>query len=59
MLRGGANEIQYNAVLYPNKTGYQWALLPYDLPSYKTVSPFYHRAKDQGLGKVFYYISWL
>lgn len=38
-----------NAVLYLNKTGCQWALLPNDFPPYKTVSSFYHRAKQSGL----------
>ena len=38
-----------NAVLYLNKTGCQWALLPNDFPPYKTVSSFYHRAKESGL----------
>jgi transposase len=33
-----------NAVLYLNKTGCQWKLLPNDFPPYKTVSSFYHRA---------------
>ena len=38
-----------NAVLYLNKTGCQWELLPNDFPPYKTVSSFYHRAKKSGL----------
>ena len=38
-----------NAVLYLNKTGCQWSLLPNDFPPYKTVSSFYHRAKKSGL----------
>jgi transposase len=38
-----------NGVLYLNKTGCQWELLPNDFPPYKTVSSFYHRAVKSGL----------
>jgi len=38
-----------NAVLYLNKTGCQWRLLPNDFPNYSTVSSFYHRAIHSGL----------
>jgi transposase len=38
-----------NAVLYLNKTGCQWRLLPKDFPPYSTVSSFYHRARKSGL----------
>ena len=38
-----------NAVLYLNKTGCQWRLLPNDFPNYSTVSSFYHRAHQSGL----------
>ena len=38
-----------NAVLYLNKTGCQWRLLPNDFPKYSTVSSFYHRAIQSGL----------
>ena len=38
-----------NAVLYINKTGCQWRLLPNDFPNYSTVSSFYHRAIKSGL----------
>lgn len=38
-----------NAVLYINKTGCQWRMLPNDLPKYATVSSFYHRAIRSGL----------
>jgi putative transposase len=38
-----------NAVLYINKTGCQWRLLPSDFPNYSTVSSFYHRAIKSGL----------
>jgi putative transposase len=38
-----------NAVLYLNKTGCQWELLPKEFPPYKTVSSFYHRAIKSGL----------
>lgn len=38
-----------NAVLYLNKTGCQWRLLPCDFPNYVTVSSFYHRAIRSGL----------
>ena len=42
-----------NAVLYLNKTGCQWRLLPNDFPNYSTVSSFYHRAIESGLwGKI-------
>ena len=37
-----------NAVLYLNKAGCQWELLPNDFPPYKTVSSFYHRAVKSG-----------
>ena len=37
-----------NAVLYLNKTGCQWRLLPNDFPKYSTVSSFYHRAIERG-----------
>ena len=38
-----------NAVLYLNKTGCQWRLLPNDFPPYTTVWSFYRRAKKSGL----------
>jgi len=38
-----------NAVLYLNKTGCQWRLLPNDFPPYITVWSFYRRAKESGL----------
>ena len=38
-----------NAVLYINKTGCQWRLLPNNFPKYATVSSFYHRAIRSGL----------
>jgi transposase len=38
-----------NAVLYINKTGCQWRMLPNDFPKYTTVSSFYHRAVENGL----------
>jgi len=38
-----------NAVLYLNKTGCQWRMLPNDFPNYSTVSSFYHRAISSGL----------
>ena len=41
-----------NAVLYLNKTGCQWSLLPKDFPPYTTVSSFYHRAKANGVWKL-------
>ena len=37
-----------NAVLYLNKTGCQWNMLPKDFPPYTTVSSFYHRSKANG-----------
>ena len=38
-----------NAVLYLNKTGCQWRMLPKDFPKYQTVASFYYRAKANGL----------
>ena len=38
-----------NAVLYLNKTGCQWRLLPNDFPPYATVWSFYRRAVKSGL----------
>jgi putative transposase len=38
-----------NAVLYLNKTGCQWRLLPNDFPPYPTVWSFYRRAVKSGL----------
>jgi putative transposase len=38
-----------NGVLYLNKTGCQWRLLPKDFPSYVTVWSFYRRALKSGL----------
>lgn len=44
--------ILVNAVLYLNKTGCQWALLPHDFPPPTTVSSFYHRARARGVWKL-------
>jgi putative transposase len=41
-----------NAVLYLNKTGCQWSMLPKDFPPYTTVSSFYHRAIASGAWKL-------
>jgi transposase len=38
-----------NGVLYLNKTGCQWRLLPKDFPAYVTVWSFYRRAVKLGL----------
>ena len=38
-----------NAVLYINKTGCQWRMLPKDFPNYLSVSSFYQRAITSGL----------
>jgi len=38
-----------NAVLYRNKTGCQWRLLPRDFPNYVTVWSFYRRAVASGI----------
>jgi len=38
-----------NAVLYFEKTGCQWRLLPHDSPPFATVWSFYKRAKLTGL----------
>jgi len=37
-----------NAVLYRNKTGCQWSLLPNDFPNFNTVWSFYRRAVASG-----------
>jgi putative transposase len=37
-----------NAVLYRNKTGCQWELLPKDFPNHNTVWSFYRRAVASG-----------
>jgi len=38
-----------NAVLYLNKTGCQWRMLPKDFPKYQSVASFYYRAMANGL----------
>ena len=38
-----------NAVLYINKSGCQWRMLPHDFPNYKTVFSFYKRAMKRGI----------
>ena len=38
-----------NAVLYRNKTGCQWRLLPHDFPPHDTVWSFYRRAVQKGI----------
>jgi transposase len=38
-----------NAVLYLNKTGCQWRMLPTDFPPCQTVHSFYRRARLSGL----------
>ena len=38
-----------NAVLYLNKTGCQWRLLPNDFPPYTAVWSFYRRTVKSGL----------
>jgi putative transposase len=38
-----------NAVLYRNKTGCQWRLLPRDFPPHDTVWSFYRRAVASGI----------
>jgi putative transposase len=38
-----------NAILYLNKTGCQWRMLPKDFPKYQTVASFYYRAVASGL----------
>ncbi len=43
-----SKRVLINAVLYLNKTGCQWKMLPNDFPPYTTVSSFYHRAKADG-----------
>jgi len=44
-----SKRVLMNAVLYLNKTGCQWELLPNDFPPYTTVSSFYHRAIANGI----------
>ena len=43
--------ILVNAVLYLNKTGCQWRMLPNDFPPHQTVHSFYRRARISGLWK--------
>ena len=38
-----------NAILYIATTGYQWAILPRDLPPYSTVQRYFHDWRDSGL----------
>ena len=38
-----------NAVLYINKTGCQWHMLPEHFPPYKTVFDHYRRMKQRGV----------
>lgn len=38
-----------NAVLYIEKSGCQWRMLPHDYPPHDTVWSFYRRARDSGL----------
>jgi putative transposase len=44
-----SKRILMNAVLYINRTGVQWEMLPNDFPPYTTVSSFYHRAIINGV----------
>jgi transposase len=44
--------ILVNAVLYLNKTGCQWRMLPNDFPPHQTVHSFYRRARMSGLWEV-------
>ena len=44
-----SKRVLVNAVLYLNKTGCQWSMLPHDFPPYTTVSSFYHRARANGI----------
>lgn len=44
-----SKRVLVNAVLYLNKTGCQWSMLPHDFPPYTTVSSFYHRAIANGI----------
>ena len=41
-----------NAVLYLNKTGCQWRMLPHDFPPYSTVHSFFRRARLSGLWEI-------
>ncbi len=38
-----------NAVIYLEKSGCQWRMLPNDFPPYPTVWSFFRRAKESGL----------
>ena len=40
-----------NAVLYIQKTGCQWRMLPHDFPPYQTVYSFFYRANKNGIWK--------
>ena len=38
-----------NAILYINKTGTQWRMLPHEYPHWKTVYDHYHRWNQHGI----------
>ena len=38
----------FNAILYLNRTGVQWRMLPKDFPPYGTVSYYYHKWRKSG-----------
>lgn len=38
-----------NAIFYINRAGCQWAMLPHDLPNYKTVNYYYNRWRREGV----------
>ena len=37
-----------NAILYINRAGCQWDMLPHDFPNYKTVNYYYNRWRNEG-----------
>ena len=38
-----------NAILYINRSGCQWAMLPHDFPNFKTVNWYYNKWRKDGL----------
>ncbi|MFO1002798.1 MAG: transposase [Planctomycetaceae bacterium] len=38
-----------DAILYINRAGCQWDMLPHDFPNYKTVNWYYNRWRRSGL----------
>ena len=39
-----------NAILYVNRAGCQWDMLPHDFPNYKTVNYYYNLWRKRDVG---------